>query len=139
MLKSGVDLSSYLAFNASNNALEADLDEDGDAISGTKKAKTLDLIAEQSLSTEQKEALYFKAYPNERSDYDALDIGFDSYLTYSRAMCTMTGDKDANGKTISGSKKEKVVRLISSLDISDEAKTRLYLSNGYSSRTMPGW
>ena len=51
----------------------------------------------------------------------------------------MTGDKDANGKTISGSKKEKVVRLISSLDISDEAKTRLYLSNGYSSRTMPGW
>lgn len=139
MLKSGVDLSSYLAFNASNNALEADLDEDGDAISGTKKAKTLDLIAEQSLSTEQKEALYFKAYPNERSDYDALDIGFDSYLTYSRAMCTMTGDKDANGKTISGSKKEKVVGLISSLDISDEAKTRLYLSNGYSSRTMPRW
>lgn len=139
MLKSGVDLSSYLAFNASNNALEADLDEDGDAISGTKKAKTLDLIAEQSLSTEQKEALYFKAYPNERSDYDALDIGFDSYLTYSRAMCTMTGDKDSNGKTISGSKKEKVVGLISSLDISDEAKTRLYLSNGYSSRTMPRW
>ena len=139
MLKSGVDLSSYLAFNAQNNELEADVDEDGDAISGTKKAKTLDLIAEQNMSSAQKEALYFKAYPNEQSDYDALGIGFDSYLTYSRAMCTMTGDKDENGKTISGSKKAKVVNLISSLDISDAAKTQLYLSNGYAASTMPNW
>ena len=139
MLESGVDLSSYLAFNALNNELEADVDEDGDAISGTKKAKTLDLISEQNMSSEQKAALYFKAYPNERSDYDALGIGFDSYLTYSRAMCTMTGDKDENGKTISGSKKAKVVNLISSLDISDAAKTQLYLSNGYAVSTMPDW
>ena len=115
------------------------MDEDGDAISGTKKAKTLDLISEQNMSSEQKAALYFKAYPNEQSDYDALGIGFDSYLTYSRAMCTMTGDKDENGKTISGSKKAKVVNLISSLDISDAAKTQLYLSNGYAASTMPDW
>lgn len=139
MLDSGVDLSSYLAFNTLNNELEADVDEDGDAISGTKKAKTLDLISEQDMTDAQKEALYFKAYPNEQSDYDALDIDFDSYLTYSRAMCTMTGDKDENGKTISGSKKEKVVSLIRSLDISNDAKTQLYLSNGYSAKTLPSW
>ena len=44
MLRSGVDLSSYLAYNAVRNDLEADKDENGDTISGTKKAKTLDQI-----------------------------------------------------------------------------------------------
>lgn len=139
MLRSGVDLSSYLAYSAVRNDLEADKDENGDTISGTKKAKTLDLIGSLDMGSEQKSALYFKAYPNEQDDFDDLGIDFDEYYTYSRAMCTLTGDKDANGKTISGSKKAKVVSLIDSLDIPSEAKTKLYLQNGYSAKNIPSW
>lgn len=139
MLRSGVDLSSYLAYNAVRNDLEADKDENGDTISGTKKAKTLDLIGSLDMGSEQKSALYFKAYPDEQDDFDDLGIDFDEYYTYSRAMCTLTGDKDANGKTISGSKKAKVVSLIDSLDIPSEAKTKLYLQNGYSAKNIPSW
>lgn len=139
MLRSGVDLSSYLAYSAVRNDLEADKDENGDTISGTKKAKTLDLIGSLDMGSEQKSALYFKAYPDEQDDFDDLGIDFDEYYTYSRAMCTLTGDKDANGKTISGSKKAKVVSLIDSLDIPSEAKTKLYLQNGYSAKNIPSW
>ena len=139
MLRSGVDLSSYLAYNAVRNDLEADKDENGDTISGTKKAKTLDLIGSLDMSSEQKSTLYFKAYPDEQDEFDDLGIDFDEYYTYSRAMCTLTGDKDANGKTISGSKKAKVVSLIDSLDIPREAKTKLYLQNGYSTKNIPSW
>ena len=139
MLRSGVDLSSYLAYNAVRNDLEADKDENGDTISGTKKAKTLDLIGSLDMDSEQKSVLYFKAYPNEQDDFDDLGIDFDEYYTYSRAMCTLTGDKDANGRTISGSKKAKVVSLIDSLDIPSEAKTKLYLQNGYSAKNIPSW
>lgn len=139
MLQSGVDLSSYLAYSAARNDLEADKDENGDTISGTKKAKTLDLIGSLDMSSEQKSALYFKAYPDEQDDFDDLGIDFDEYYTYSRAMCTLTGDKDANGKTISGSKKAKVVSLIDSLDIPSGAKTKLYLQNGYSAKNIPSW
>ena len=139
MLRSGVDLSSYLAYNAVRNDLEADKDENGDTISGTKKAKTLDLIGSLDMDSEQKSVLYFKAYPGEQDDFDDLGIDFDEYYTYSRAMCTLTGDKDANGKTISGSKKAKVVSLIDSLDIPSEAKTKLYLQNGYSAKNIPSW
>ena len=139
MLRSGIDLSSYLAYNAVRNDLEADKDENGDTISGTKKAKTLDLIGSLDMGSEQKSALYFKAYPDEQDDFDDLGIDFDEYYTYSRAMCTLTGDKDANGRTISGSKKAKVVSLIDSLDIPSEAKTKLYLQNGYSAKNIPSW
>ncbi|MGM9556537.1 MAG: zeta toxin family protein [Oscillospiraceae bacterium] len=139
MLDSGVNLFDFLSYGEAKNELEADVDENGDPISGTKKAKTIELIGSLNMDSDQKEALYFKAYPNERKDFEALGIDFDSYYTYSRTMCTLKGDKDSNGKTISGSKKEKVVNLIDSLNISSEAKTQLYLDNGYTSKSIPRW
>lgn len=139
MLDSGVNLFDFLSYGEAKNELEADVDENGDPISGTKKAKTIELIGSLDMDSDQKEALYFKAYPNEREDFEALGIDFDSYYTYSRTMCTLKGDKDSNGKTISGSKKEKVVNLIDSLNISSEAKTQLYLDNGYASKSIPRW
>lgn len=139
MLDSGVNLFDFLSYGEAKNELEADVDENGDPISGTKKAKTIELIGSLNMDSDQKEALYFKAYPNEREDFEALGIDFDSYYTYSRTMCTLKGDKDSDGKTISGSKKEKVVNLIDSLNISSEAKTQLYLDNGYASKSIPRW
>jgi hypothetical protein len=139
MLDSGMTLADYLLYSDKANNIEADKDENGDSISGTAKLKTINLISDQSMGSDQKAALYFKAYSNEKELYDSLDCDFDEYLTYSQTMCTTTADKDENGKTISGSKREKVVALIDSLNISKEAKHKLYEHNGYAASKEPSW
>ena len=48
----------------------------------------------------------------------------------------LTSDKDENGKTISGSLREKTLDLIDGLDLSAEQKDILYLAEGYSEKTM---
>lgn len=52
--------------------------------------------------------------------------GYEAYRTYSSEMYDIKADKDENGKSISGSRKEKVWDYISSLDISDGEKYILF-------------
>lgn len=47
----------------------------------------------------------------------------------------MHADKDENGKSISGSKKAKVVEYINSLDIPPEQKDALYVAAGYTAKS----
>lgn len=54
--------------------------------------------------------------------------GYDSYKAYSKALNDITADKDANGKSISGSRKEKVLQYINNLDADYETKILLYKS-----------
>ena len=48
----------------------------------------------------------------------------------------ITSDKDENGKTINGSKKEKVLNAINDMDLSSTEKDWLYYLNGYSESTI---
>ena len=48
----------------------------------------------------------------------------------------LTADKDANGNTIAGSKKEKVLDAINGMDLSPTEKDFLYLMNGYAAKTL---
>ena len=52
--------------------------------------------------------------------------GYEAYSTYSKGLSSIKADKDSNGKSISGSRKKKVVSYISSLDIDDGEKYILY-------------
>lgn len=52
--------------------------------------------------------------------------GYEAYSTYSKGLSGIKADKDSNGKSISGSRKKKVVSYISSLDIEDGEKYILY-------------
>lgn len=52
--------------------------------------------------------------------------GSDAYKTYSKALNKLEADKDSNGRSISGSRKKKVVDYINSLDIDDGEKYILY-------------
>jgi hypothetical protein len=52
--------------------------------------------------------------------------GYDSYSSYMDALGDITADKDENGKSISGSKKEKVISYIESLPIDYGQKIILY-------------
>ena len=63
-------------------------------------------------------------------------IDIDVYLDYKSQVSGLQGDKDADGKTISGSKKKKVLAVIHTLPISRSQKDALYLAAGYSEKDI---
>lgn len=64
---------------------------------------------------------------------EALDAGLtlEEYAGYKNSVSGLEADKDADGNSISGSKKEKVVNAINDMDLSATEKDWLYLMNGY--------
>lgn len=55
---------------------------------------------------------------------------------YKAGVKGLTADKDANGNSIDGSKKAKVLDVINGMDLSSTEKDWLYLLNGYSANTI---
>jgi hypothetical protein len=52
--------------------------------------------------------------------------GYDAYRTYSSELYDIKADKDKNGKSINGSRKEKVIEYINNLDADYETKIILF-------------
>ena len=73
-------------------------------------------------------------YDKARAAY-AKGVSYDTYYDYYFATKEMHADKDENGKSISGSKKAKVVEYINSLDIPPEQKDALYVAAGYTEKS----
>lgn len=73
-------------------------------------------------------------YDKARTAY-AKGVSYETYYDYYFATKEMHADKDENGKTISGSKKAKVVEFINSLDIPPEQKDALYVAAGYTAKS----
>lgn len=73
-------------------------------------------------------------YDKARTAY-AKGVSYDTYYDYYFATKEMHADKDENGKSISGSKKAKVVEYINSLDIPPEQKDALYVAAGYTAKS----
>ena len=73
-------------------------------------------------------------YDKARAAY-AKGVSYDTYYDYYFATKEMHADKDKNGKSISGSKKAKVVEYINSLDIPPEQKDALYVAAGYTAKS----
>lgn len=63
-------------------------------------------------------------------------LSYDDFYDYYFATRNMRSDRDEDGKTISGSKKQKVVGYIDGMDISEDQKDALYLAAGYSESTL---
>ena len=59
------------------------------------------------------------------------NISYDVLFDYYFATKSLKSDEDENGNTISGSKREKVVAAINSLDASDEEKLLMIATQGY--------
>lgn len=66
-------------------------------------------------------------------------VSLEVYLDYREATAAMTGDKDENGKTISGSKKAKVVEYINALPITAAQKDSLFAEWNYSGLEDTPW
>lgn len=73
-------------------------------------------------------------YDKARTAY-AKGVSYETYYDYYFATKEMHADKDENGKSISGSKKAKVVEYINSLDIPPEQKDALYVAAGYTAKS----
>ena len=73
-------------------------------------------------------------YDKARTAY-AKGVSYDTYYDYYFATKEMHADKDENGKSISGSKKAKVVEFINSLNIPPEQKDALYVAAGYAAKS----
>ena len=65
-------------------------------------------------------------YERMKEIHDKTGIDYEALYTYYFATKGLTADKDVNGNTVAGSKKQKVLRVINSLGITQKQKRQLY-------------
>lgn len=58
------------------------------------------------------------------------------YVEFKVATSDVSADKDEDGKSVSGSKKKKVMDIIDGMDVSDQVKDSLYYAAGYTESTI---
>lgn len=134
--KEGADVYQTVLYKAATAEIEGDTGEDGDTIAGSKNKKLFDVLDAMNFTATQKAAIYKvnvddftedKEYANAK----AAGVNDWQYASFKANTGVMKSDKDDNGKTITGSKKAKVMDYIDGLDISDGAKDAIYYAAGY--------
>lgn len=105
-----------------------------------KQADKARIVATSDLTDEQMIRLYRsisseKEAENIAAAYSA-DISPAVYIGLKTKAGAMEADRDADGEVINGSKREKVLKLIDSMELSDYQKDVLYLTEGYSEKTI---
>ncbi len=118
----GVSVKEYRQIRSEMSKIEGDKDADGNTISGSKKKNIVQYIDGLDLTAAQKVILYNGQYESEEDRaLERLTASFDDgdYWAWLRGLSAIESDKDANGKTISGSRKRKVVELLNSLEYLD--------------------
>lgn len=75
-------------------------------------------------------------YAKARTLNEESGLSYDDYYDYYFGTQRLYADKDEDGKSISGSKKEKVVDYIANMDIPDEQKDALYIAAGYAEKSL---
>ena len=129
--KTKSEISSILSGYEDNKTNLEDLDEDSDEykdavgqLSSDKKADIINKIKETGLNDEQKAYLYKKYYNTDTVDtITTAGINIDSYFDYAKEE--FVADKDSSGKSISGSRKAKVISYVNELDLSIPEKAIL--------------
>lgn len=98
-----------------------------DKDSETKKSEIIDIIQGTGLEDNTKAYLYKKYYNTDTIDTIVKSgISVDAYFDYAKEE--FVADKDSSGKTISGSRKKKVISYVNSLDLSIPEKAILIKS-----------
>lgn len=105
-----------------------------------KQADKARIVAASDLTDEQMIRLYGsisseKEAENIAAAYSA-DISPAVYIGLKTKAGAMEADRDADGEVINGTKREKVLKLIDSMELSDYQKDVLYLTEGYSEKTI---
>lgn len=120
----GTSMDTYLNFVKDTMYFTSDLDDDGKTISGSLNNKYEEYLLDSNLSDEEKTALYeygvLSGYDDEDKykDYKTLKtagVDINSWLDFDSQI--FEADYKSNGKAISGSKKNKVISYVNSLDL----------------------
>ncbi len=138
----GIDPSEYFVLKAVHDEINSDTSLTA-AEKATKFASYLNStpwLDDAGRARAQELLTYSSGFRAEANDKalaaEESGIPLDVWNEYHRATSAMTADKDANGKTIAGSKKAKVVEYINGMDISADQKDQLYLDAGYAAKDL---
>ena len=110
--------------------------KDANLLKGTEASQAKRAaIGSSDLSDEAEMKIYRAMISNEKDDKieSFMDEGasFDDWLRFEMLTAGLEGDKDENGKTITDSKRDKVLAAIDSMELTDEQKNVLYYAAGY--------
>ncbi|WP_302760290.1 hypothetical protein [Christensenella hongkongensis] len=107
------------------------VNENGTTESGTKKAQACENLLNSGYTGKEKAFFYQKEYStdNNFTYYMAAGLPVDDYLRVKGFTAPLKADKDENGKSISGSKKEKLTEFLESSGMSEEQKLFFFAQN----------
>lgn len=139
--KEGASVEQIAIYKAATAEIEGDKDEDGKTVTGSRNKKIYDALEGMHFSEEAKSAIYKASVDDVGEDQgyqQAKNAGVTDwqYITFRANTGVMTSDKDEDGKTISGTKKKKVLDYIDSMDVDAAAKDALYYAAGYKESTI---
>lgn len=122
-IESGVDAADYILYRFGL--------DDGMSLSD-KSA----LMEKSGITGQQKTSLILSEYPDWEDDAKEAGVSNEVFVEFKIATSDLAGDKDGNGKTIPGSKKNKVLSAINAMDVDASVKDALYFASGYSANTI---
>lgn len=108
-----------------------------------QRGEALQVARDQALIEAKNYILGLHGYSSKRyrqttgyDDVKSAGVSLTDYAKVKQFWREAESDKDRNGQTVSGSKRDKVAEYIGSLLISDRKKDALYLAMGYSESTL---
>lgn len=134
--ESGEKATDYILYKAGTLDIKADKDEDGNSISGSRKTKLLNYLDGMNISESSKSTILFAdselstdKQVDAMSELEGEGVSQETYYRYIIQADGIASDKDSEGKTISGSKNKKLFDIIDALDLTDDQKASVYLTN----------
>ena len=124
----GMNIPAYLAFRANLDTIR---DENDGKL---KQADVATLLTSLELDDEDRWSLYFSQYDGKEA-HEAHNMGLDAetYLEFKAATSDMTADKDSEGNSIPGTKKEKVIDYMNTMGLTQDEYDALLEIAGYKS------
>lgn len=134
-VESGLSPEDAGGLSAEMEALEPETGKD--SVTDLQRYRT---VVDYGLS--QQEQLTVLRDMMEDSEYETLmsayqkGIAPEQFITFREGISGLSADKNLAGKTISGSKKRKVLAYIDTMDLNNAQKTALYYAAGYAASTL---
>ena len=125
--EAGMDVKDYLDYRA----IDKDTD-DSDGVSLKERAAAIGKVKD----ADQRAILWGIEEPEWPEAARKAGVPINTYAQYKVVTSGLAADKDKNGKSVSGSKKAKVLSAINAMSVSRQQKDALYLAAGYTQKTI---
>lgn len=95
-----------------------------------------ELMERSGISGADRAALLLTENPDWAEDAREYGLSEQLYVNFKIATSDVTSDKDENGKTVTNSKKEKIMNIIDQMGVDNDTKDALYYAAGYKESTI---